>query len=118
MQEFMLFIKTDGDHMEHLSQEQQQAHVQKVGAYIGKLMGENKLKGAQPLEMGGRIVSNKGGNITDGPFTETKEVLVGYFHLIVENEAEAVEIAKANPMLEDFEANFEIRPIKSVQGIN
>ena len=91
----MLFIKTDGD-----------------------LMGKGKLKGAQPLELGGAVVSNKTGKLVDGPFNEAKDVLVGYFHLICESLSEAVEIAKANPMFEDFETSFEIRPIKSVEGIN
>ena len=31
----MIFIKTKGDHLEGLSPEQQQAHVQKIGKYIG-----------------------------------------------------------------------------------
>ena len=35
MQEFMIFIKTKGDHLAELSPEQQQAHVQKIGKYIG-----------------------------------------------------------------------------------
>ncbi len=118
MQEYMLFIKTDGDHMEKLSPEQQQNHVTKVGKYIGQLMADGKLKGAQPLEMGGAVLSNKSGSLVDGPFTETKEVLVGYFHVVAKDINEAIEIAKANPIFEDIEASFEIRPIKSVEGIN
>lgn len=118
MQEFMYFIKTDGDHMDHLSPEETQIHLKKVGEYIGKLMTEGKLKSAQPLEMEGAYVSNKSGSIIDGPFTETKEVLVGYFHIIAEDLQEAVEIAKANPILNDVKAEFEIRAIKRIEGIN
>lgn len=114
----MYFIKTDGDHMEHLTPEQQQDHISKVGRYIGKLMSEGKLKGAQPLEMGGATLSNHSGSFVDGPFTETKEVLVGYFHILAENIEEAIEIAKANPIFEDIKAKFEIRPVKMVEGIN
>ena len=118
MQEFMLFIKTKGDHLEGLSPEQQQAHVQKVGNYIGGLMKAGKLKGAQPLDMGGAIIHGNKGTFKDGPFNESKEVIVGYFHIVAANLEEAVEIAKANPVFEDAEATMEIRPIKQMEGIN
>jgi hypothetical protein len=81
-------------------------------------MADGKLKSAQPLEMGGAILSNKSGSLIDGPFTETKEVLVGYFHIVAKDLIEAIEIAKANPIFEDIEVSFEIRPIKNVNGIN
>lgn len=118
MQEFMLFIKTKGDHLEGLSPEEQQAHVQKIGNYIGDLMQSGKLKGAQPLEMNGKIIHGKRGNFKDGPFNESKEVIVGYFHILAENLEEAIKIAKANPVFDNEEASIEIRPIKKMDGIN
>ncbi|MFS4456974.1 YciI family protein [Maribacter sp. 2304DJ31-5] len=118
MQEFMIFIKTKGDHLAELSPEQQQAHVQKIGRYIGGLMESGKLKGAQPLEMDGAVIHGNKGNFKDGPFNESKEVIVGYFHILAENLEEAITIAKANPMFESQEATIEIRPIKQMDGIN
>jgi hypothetical protein len=118
MQEFMVFIKTKGDHLADLSPEQQQAHVQKIGQYIGGLMEAGKLKGAQPLETEGAIIYSNKGVFKDGPFNESKEVIVGYFHLVAENLKEAVEIAKANPMFDDAEGTIEVRPIKQMDGIN
>ncbi len=118
MQEFMIFIKTKGDHLEGLSPEQQQAHVQKIGKYIGGLMESGKLKGAQPLEMNGAIIHGNKGVFKDGPFNESKEVIVGYFHIVAENLEEAIAIAKANPMFDDAEGSIEVRPIKQMEGIN
>lgn len=118
MQEFMIFIKTKGDHLEGLSSEQQQAHVQKIGQYIGGLMESGKLKGAQPLDMDGAIIHGNKGVFKDGPFNESKEVIVGYFHIVAENLDEAISIAKANPMFEDAEGSIEVRPIKQMEGIN
>jgi len=118
MQEFMIFIKTKGDHLESMSPEQQQAHVQKIGNYIGSLMESGKLKGAQPLEMTGAIIHGNKGVFKDGPFNETKEVIVGYFHIIAKNLEEAIEIAKANPMFEEEEGIIEVRPIKQMNEIN
>ena len=118
MKEYMMFIKTDGDHLGKLSPAQQQVHVQKVGSYIERLMASGKLKGAQPLDMGGAVIYGSNGSFKDGPFNEAKEVIVGYFHIVAENIEEAIEIAKANPVFEDVEASMEIRPIKMVEGIN
>ncbi|PKV52793.1 hypothetical protein ATE84_4920 [Aquimarina sp. MAR_2010_214] len=118
MQEFMIFIKTKGDHLASLSPEQQQAHVQKIGKYIGGLMDSGKLKGAQPLEMGGAVIHGNKGVFKDGPFNESKEVIVGYFHIVAKNLEEAIEIAKANPVFDDSEGSIEVRPIKQMDGIN
>ena len=118
MKEFMLFIQTEGDHMATLSPEQQQQHVQKVGTYLNGLMEQGKLKGAQPLEMGGTVIKSNNGTFHDGPFNETKEVITGYFHILAKDLEEATLIAKANPIFEELNATMQIRPIKSVEGIN
>lgn len=118
MQEFMIFIRTKDDHLEGLSPEQQQAHVQKIGQYIGGLMEAGKLKGAQPLEMEGAIIHGNKGTFKDGPFNESKEVIVGYFHILADNLDEAINIAKANPMFEDAAGTIEVRPVKQMDGIN
>jgi hypothetical protein len=119
MQEFMLFIRTEGDPWAKMSPEQMQNHVQKGMAYIGGLMKSGKLKSAQPLAMEGKTISGEKGFLKDGPYNETKEVIAGYFHLIAKDFDEAVEIAKANPIFEDgLGAKIEIRPMKIVGGIN
>lgn len=118
MQEFLLLVHTEGDHLASFSPEEQQQHIQRMGSYIENLMKSGKIKGAQPLEIGGSTVTGKKGKIKDGPFTETKEVIVGYFHILANNLDEAIEIAKANPILTDAEARIEVRPIKSLKGIN
>ncbi len=119
MKEFMLFIRTNGDHIAHMSPEEQQAHIQKVAKYIGSLTESGKLKGAQPIETGGAIIRGNGGAFKDGPFNESKEIITGYFHIQAESLVEAKEIAKANPIFEEkADIMIEIRPIKSVEGIN
>ncbi|MEO8149492.1 MAG: YciI family protein [Bacteroidia bacterium] len=118
MKEFMLLIRTEGDHLAAMSPEQQQQHVQKIGNYIGKLMQEGKLKGAQPLDMDGKMVRGNKGVFKDGPYNESKEVIVGYFHIVANDLDEAIAIAKANPVFEAGEASIEVRPIKTMEGIN
>ena len=66
MKEFMLIIRNTGDKMESMSPEKQKVFLEKVKAYIGKLEVKGILKGAQPLERQGKIISGtKGAFKTD-----------------------------------------------------
>jgi hypothetical protein len=118
MKQFLMLIRTEGDHLEELSADEQQDHVQKVGGYIGKLMQDGRLKSAQPLEMQGTIITSPKGKLKDGPFNETKEVIAGYFLIEANDLAEAIAIAKQNPVLDNAKARIEIRPVKTMEGIN
>ncbi len=118
MQEFMLFIRNEGNPIAKFSPEQQQEHVLKVSGFIKQMVSEGKMKAAQPLEMGGTMLSYKNGSFIDGPFNETKEVISGYYHIIAKDLAEATEIAKSDPRFEDGDWRIEIRPIMKVDGIN
>ena len=70
------------------------------------------LNGLHPPSMGARV-SFKGGAplVTDGPFTETKEVLGGYWIINVKSKQEAIDWAlKApNPHGEGQETHIELR---------
>jgi hypothetical protein len=119
MKEFMLLIRTQGDHLAEMSPEQQQRHVEKVMNYMGGLVKSGKLNSAQPLDMEGVIISGSGGKLKDGPFNETKEVIAGYFLVQANSLEEAIQIAKDNPVFEDGTgARIEVRPIKVMEGIN
>ena len=118
MKEFMLFIRNEGNPVAELSPERQQEHVRKVGAFIKKMIGEGKMKAAQPLEMEGSMLSFENGSYMDGPFNETKEVISGYYHVLASNLNEAVAIAKLDPRFEDGKWRIEVRPILKVDGIN
>lgn len=118
MKEFMVFIRNEGNPVSELSPEQQQAHVQKVGAYIKRLMEAGHMTAAEPLEMEGVLVTQKNGAFVDGPFNETKEVISGYYYLLAADLNEAIELVKADPRFEDGAWRLEVRPIMKVDGIN
>jgi hypothetical protein len=118
MQEFMLFIRSEGNPITEFSPEQQQEHVLKVGGFIRQMVSEGKMKAAQPLEMDGTMLSYKNGSFVDGPFNETKEVISGYYHIMAKGLKGAIEIAKSDPRFEDGDWRIEIRPIMKVDGIN
>lgn len=119
MKEFMLFIRTEGDPWQTMSPAQMQEHVQKAMNYIGGLTEKGVIKSAQPLDMAGKTISGESGALKDGPFNESKEVIAGYFHILAKDLDEAISIAKANPIFEDgLGARIEVRPIRTVEGIN
>jgi hypothetical protein len=68
--------------------------------------------------MQGTIITSPKGKLKDGPFNETKEVIAGYFLIEANDLAEAIAIAKQNPVLDNAKARIEIRPVKTMEGIN
>jgi hypothetical protein len=69
-------------------------------------------EGLHPSSRGKRVLfSGKNRTVTDGPFTETKELVAGFWLWQVRSIDEAVEWVKRcpNPMLTDSE--IEIRPV-------
>jgi len=78
--------------------------MQRMGKYAGELMQAGKLKGGAPLmpEVQGARIRKRGGRltVTDGPFTETKEVIGGFFILEADSRQEALEMASRCPAAE------------------
>jgi hypothetical protein len=69
------------------------------------------LDGLQPSSRGARVRFPKGGRpaVIDGPFTEAKELLGGYWMIQVKSKEEAVEWARRCPASED--ETIEIRQV-------
>jgi hypothetical protein len=113
MKEFMLLIRNEIDHQATWSPEQHQEFLKKCEDYIVNLTKEGKLKSAQPLIREGRLISGSKGAWKEGPFNETKEIIVGYYHILSEDLPDAMAIAKRNPEFEyGTTARIEVRPIK------
>lgn len=109
----MLLVRNEADHQSTWSEDRHRQFLGKCEVYIGKLKAEGKLKAAQPLVREGKMVSGKAGAWKEGPFSEAREVIVGYYHILAADLAEAVAIAKGNPEFEfSTTARVEVRPIK------
>jgi hypothetical protein len=116
MKEFMLIIRNTGDGKASLSPEQQQQFLKACQVYIEDLKKNGNLKSAQPLVREGVMVSGPVDNFNEGPYSETAEVLVGYYHILANDLNEAVAIAKRNPEFAFIiGAKIEVRPIKMVE---
>ena len=118
MKEFMLLIRNEMDHQANWSPEQHQQFLKKCEDYIGLLKKEGKLISAQPLVREGRLISGSKGAWKDVPFNETREVIVGYYHVLAEDLNDAMAIAKGNPEFEyGATARIEVRPIKMKEEV-
>jgi hypothetical protein len=118
MKEFLFFIMSEGKPLANASPEEMQQHIRKVGDYIRKNVKEGKFLGAQPLESNGVTIGGSKGNIFDGPYIESKEVISGYYHVLAKDMEEAVEIAKSDPRFDEENWSIVIRPIQKLEGIN
>lgn len=113
MEKFMLIFH--GGQMDGMSPEQMQAHMGKWFAWIEQLNKTEQYVAGEPLLPGGKLVSGKNGNaVTDGPYTEGKEVVGGYFIVNAKDMDEAVKIAKDCP---DFEINgsVQVRQVMKIE---
>jgi len=91
-----------------------------IGEYIAwrkKLESEGKFAGGQKLrDEGGRHLAGWDGDfrVTDGPYTEAKEVIGGFFSVKAADYNEAVEISKGCPHLK-YGGRIELREIEPTQ---
>jgi len=105
----VLLLGRSNDWYNHISAEELQAAMTKFQNWCQSLQAKGIIKGGAPLQRTGKIFSGKG-KIVDGPFTESKEAIGGYFLLSVDSFEEAVAIAKSAPML-DYDITLELRPL-------
>ncbi len=113
MKPFIFLFKGE-DQQRDLSPEEMQQHMQEWGAWLDDLTRTGRFESGTPLEAAGKIVSGPNTTATDAPFAEPGEVVTGYLVISARDIDEAVEIAKACPIL-DVGGRVEVR---AVQGMN
>ena len=81
--------------------EESEQIMQKWMNWFKELTATGNLKdGGQPLEAEGKVVRDKRGTVTDGPFAEAKDLVGGYTLVEAESLARAAELAQGCPILE------------------
>lgn len=103
-----LFI---GGDISHLSNEEMEKHMQKWFAWVEKLQQQQRYVSGEALLPGGKKIAGPKKTVTDGPYTEGKEVIGGYFVVLAKNYDEAVEMAKDYPEY-GFGGIVEIREVQ------
>lgn len=92
------------------SPEEMQNHMQKWFAWVEKLKKEGKYLAGEPLNPGGRTVTGAKKTVTDGPFTEGKDIIGGFFLVSAKSYDEAVTMAKDCPDY-NYGGSVEVREV-------
>ena len=116
MNEFVLIFMTDCVPEVKFSPDEMQSVMQHWQNWMGSIAAQNKL-----VNTGNRLGSNgailKPGNvITNGPYTEIKEIITGYIIIRAESIDEAAEVAKGCPLVVGGEGQIEVRNIIPMNG--
>jgi len=105
MEKYMLIFHGDPSRMP-ASPEEMQNNMNKWMAWIDKLGKSGQYVSGEPLMPGGKLVSGAGKKVIDGPYTEGKEIVGGYFIINAKDIDEAVMIAKDCP---DYEIGSSVQ---------
>jgi hypothetical protein len=113
MKNFLLVFRNNVEELPKGSPEEMQAVLKKWIDWIGSIAAQNKLTDrGNRLEFGGKVL--KPNNvITDGPYTEVKELISGYTIIKSNTLDEAVEIASGCPIFADG-GSVEVRPLNEM----
>src|SRR5690349_6797825 len=99
MPKYMLLLYNDPANMRKISPEEMQKATEKYMAWTKQPF---TLDGKRLAEDAGKVIRAQNGRsrATDGPYSETKEVLAGYYTIEVANYDEAVKVSMDHPHLE------------------
>lgn len=107
LSEFLILSRGQWD--TNKSPEQIQQAIDAFYDWHERLVQEGKAKAGQRLAIDCRFVSSLG--VMDGPFTESKEVIGGYWFFYARTLDEAAALAAQNPCIA-CGLSFEVRPIE------
>jgi hypothetical protein len=113
MKEFLFVYRNDYKAQPKPTQEEGKAIMKKWMDWLGGIGAQGKLADqGNVLGSAGKVVKS-GNMVTDGPYTEIKELIGGYSVVKTETIEEAAEIAKGCPILDDG-GNVEVREINKM----
>jgi hypothetical protein len=98
MKDFMLIFRSRTD-LPQLSPHEMQSNMQQWFSWIDKLKKENLYVAGEALMQPGKVVKGEQPVVTDGPFTESKEIVGGFFVVKANSFEDASELAKDCPDL-------------------
>jgi hypothetical protein len=109
MKQYILFLHENPETFATVSPAEMEAIVRKYMAW--RQQHAARITGGHKLQDGtGRVI--RGGVVTDGPYTEAKEVLGGVFQIMAADYDEAVTLARTCPHCEF--GVVEVREIEAV----
>lgn len=117
MDEFMLIFRhEDGEKV--ASPEQLQLWMKQTMDWIGGIAAQNKYSGGNGLPFADSRVVKSNKAVVNGPFGDIKETIGGYIIVKANSVDEAVEFAKASPILQGEGNTVEVRKLAKDDGIH
>jgi len=113
MEKFILLFRGSNVYEPNQSPEALQDLTVKMMDWVGDLVRNSKHVSSEKWQRAGKKVSGAMKIVHENPFGETQEIIGGCTIVLAKDFDEAVDIAKACPVLET-NATIEIRPIQSV----
>jgi len=106
-----LFLFRGG--MSNNSPDEMQKQMQKWRNWIGDLSAKGQFLAGEPLDRTGKVVTGSKRTVTDGPYSEAKDVVGGYLVVKADTLDAAVELSRGCPI---FEAggSVEVRAISAM----
>lgn len=111
MNEYLLISRGQWD--EDADKGAVQDTIDRFYAWYEEGLAQGRLKPGSRLANRGKLVSRDA--VTDGPFSESKELVGGYWFIVADTLEEAAAIAAENPCLA-FGLTVEVRPLESVRS--
>ncbi len=97
MKEFMMIFRNEKS-QEKSSPEQMQAMIKLWQDWIGGIAAQGKFVATNALGFEGKTIDSKG-IVTDGPYTELKEIVGGYIIVKEKSIDEALKLSEGCPVL-------------------
>ena len=114
MNPFLLIFRGGAITLKGVAPQQLQEHLAKWGTWSAELEKSGNLQGGNPLENTGRTIRGSKKAVTDGPFTEAKDLLSGYILVVAKDLNQATQIALECPIYE-YDGSVEVRPVRSLE---
>lgn len=117
MAEYVLLLHEDPAGFADLAPSEIEKVIGEYMAWRERLAAEGRLAGGTKLaDDGGRWLSRENGQVrvVDGPFSEAKEIIGGFFMIKAADYAEAVEISSTCPHL-DYGGRIELRAVDPME---
>lgn len=99
MPRYMLLLQGGNEEWASYTPDQAQGMMQKYFDWSRDIKEKGISISGEPLMPGGRHIVVRDGSVVDGPYTETKESIGGYFVIKADDVDSATEIAKGCPAL-------------------
>ena len=110
MNDYMLFFMLDQETEASPEDIAKVDCVALISRFIKDLMEKGQVKSCYGLDTNGKNFVSRKGKVIDGPFAETKELILGYIEFRATDEEEARAIAASTPTI-PYGFKVELRPI-------